>query len=130
MRIKSPVSPTGLFGPAVAGFAKRVTTAQKSSQAMQHFLPKRSSSAATSSHPKMAQTQQPAKTATPAVQPASQPPSPSPAHLRFAFKGVAYQFTVIPFGLSLAPHTFTKCMDAALSQQRQMGFRILNYFDD
>ncbi len=50
--------------------------------------------------------------------------------LRFAFEGVAYQYTVLPFGLSLAPHTFTKCMDAALSPLRQMGIRILNYLDD
>ncbi len=35
--------------------------------------------------------------------------------MRFAFGGVAYQYMVLPFGLSLAPHTFTKCMDAALS---------------
>ncbi len=35
--------------------------------------------------------------------------------LRFAFKGVAYQYKVLPFGLSLAPHTFTQCMDAAQS---------------
>ncbi len=47
----------------------------------------------------------------------------SPHHrrfLRFAFEGVAYQYTVLPFGLSLAPRTFTKCMDAALSPLRQM----------
>ncbi len=48
--------------------------------------------------------------------------------LRFAFEGVAYQYTVLPFGLSLAPRTFTKCMDAALSPLRQMGIRILNYW--
>ncbi len=57
----------------------------------------------------------------------------SPHHrrfLRFAFEGVAYQYTVLPFGLSLAPRTFTKCMDAALSPLRQMGIRILNYLDD
>lgn len=35
--------------------------------------------------------------------------------LKFAFKGVAYQFKVLPFGLALALHTFTKCMNAALS---------------
>ncbi|MGL5400902.1 MAG: reverse transcriptase domain-containing protein, partial [Plesiomonas shigelloides] len=28
--------------------------------------------------------------------------------LRFAFEGVAYQYAVLPFGLSLAPRTFTK----------------------
>ncbi len=50
--------------------------------------------------------------------------------LRFAFEGVAYQYTVLPFGLSLDPRTFMKCMDAALSPLRQMGIRILNYLDD
>ncbi len=53
-----------------------------------------------------------------------------PEDLRFAFEGVAYQYTVLPFGLSLAPHTFTKCMDAALYPLRQKGIRILNYLDD
>ncbi len=47
--------------------------------------------------------------------------------LRFAFKGVAYQYTVLPFGLSLAPRTFTKCMYAAISPLRQLVIRILNY---
>ncbi|KAL0176639.1 hypothetical protein M9458_028969, partial [Cirrhinus mrigala] len=50
--------------------------------------------------------------------------------LRFAFEGVAYQYTVLPFGLSLAPRTFTKCMDTALLPLRQKGIRILNYLDD
>ncbi|KAI2647445.1 Transposon Ty3-G Gag-Pol polyprotein [Labeo rohita] len=50
--------------------------------------------------------------------------------LRFAFEGVAYQYTVLPFGLSLASRTFTKCMDAALFPLRQKGIRILNYLDD
>ncbi len=50
--------------------------------------------------------------------------------LRFAFEGVVYQFKVLPFGLSLAPRTFTRCIDAALSPLRQMGIRILNYLDD
>ncbi|KAL0152776.1 hypothetical protein M9458_052499 [Cirrhinus mrigala] len=50
--------------------------------------------------------------------------------LRFAFEGVAYQYTVLPFGLSLAPRTFMKCTDVALSPLRQRGIRILNYLDD
>ncbi len=57
----------------------------------------------------------------------------SPHHrrfLRFAFEGVAYQYMVLPFGLSLAPCNFMKCMDVALSPLRQMGVRILNYLDD
>ncbi len=59
--LDSPISPSGLFGPAVEGFAERFTEAQKASQAMRHFLPKRSSR-----RPRTAPTQQPAKPA-PAV---------------------------------------------------------------
>ena len=44
--------------------------------------------------------------------------------------GQAYQYTVLPFGLSLAPRTFTKCMDAALAPLRLRGMRVLNYLDD
>ena len=50
--------------------------------------------------------------------------------LRFAFEGQAYQYTVLPFGLSLAPRTFSKCMDSALAPLRKQGMRILNYLDD
>ncbi len=62
----APISPNGLYGPAVKGFAERFTEAQKASQAMRHFLPKRSSPAAAQSRPRTAPTQQPAKPA-PAV---------------------------------------------------------------
>ncbi len=57
----------------------------------------------------------------------------APQHRRFlwfAFVGVAYQYTVLLFGLSLAPRTFTKCMDTALSRLRQTGIHILNYLGD
>ena len=50
--------------------------------------------------------------------------------LRSAFDGQVYQYTVLPFGLSLAPRTFTKCMDTALAPLRGQGMRILNYPDD
>ncbi len=50
--------------------------------------------------------------------------------LRFAFEWMACQYKVLPFGLSLAPRTFTRCMDAALSPLQQMGIRILNYLND
>ncbi|CAM4558259.1 unnamed protein product [Leuciscus chuanchicus] len=50
-------------------------------------------------------------------------------YLRFAFEGQTYQYTVLPFGLSLAPRTFTKCMDAALAPLRLRGMRVLNYLD-
>ncbi|XP_057211386.1 uncharacterized protein LOC130567370 [Triplophysa rosa] len=50
--------------------------------------------------------------------------------LRFAFDGAAFQFAVLPFGLALAPRTFSKCVDAALSPLRASDMRILNYLDD
>ncbi len=50
--------------------------------------------------------------------------------LRFAFGGKAYQYKVLPFGLALAPRTFTKCMDAALAPLGLQGIRVLNYLDD
>ncbi len=49
--------------------------------------------------------------------------------LRFAFENTAYQYSVLPFGLALAPRTFSKCVDAALSPLRAGGMRILNYLD-
>ncbi|KAI2663570.1 Transposon Ty3-I Gag-Pol polyprotein [Labeo rohita] len=48
--------------------------------------------------------------------------------LRFAFEGRAYQYKVLPFGLS--PRVFTKVAEAALSPLWQTGIRILNYLDD
>lgn len=53
-----PVSPTGLFGPAVNHFAECFTAAQKLLQAMRHFLPKCSSSASVSGHQKTPSSQQ------------------------------------------------------------------------
>ncbi|KAI2662293.1 Transposon Ty3-G Gag-Pol polyprotein [Labeo rohita] len=50
--------------------------------------------------------------------------------LRFAFRGEAYQYRVLPFGPALSPRTFTKCVDAALVPLRLQGIRILNYIDD
>ncbi len=59
--LDAPISSGSLFGPAVEGFAERFTECQKSSQAMRHFLPKRTSSTSASSRPKSAPTQQTAK---------------------------------------------------------------------
>ncbi|ROJ57633.1 hypothetical protein DPX16_23832 [Anabarilius grahami] len=56
--LDAPVSPSGLFGPAVEGFTERFTAAQKSFQAMRHFLPKLSSSASAPSRPRPAPAQQ------------------------------------------------------------------------
>ncbi len=51
--LDASMSPSGLFRPAVEGFAEHFTEAQKASQAMRHFLPKRSSSAAAQSRPRL-----------------------------------------------------------------------------
>ncbi len=59
--LDAPVSSGSLFGPAVEDFAEHITENQKSSQAMQHFLPRRTSSSSASSRPRPAPTQQTAK---------------------------------------------------------------------
>ncbi|KAI2647506.1 ORF V: Enzymatic polyprotein [Labeo rohita] len=46
------------------------------------------------------------------------------------FEGRAYQYKVLPFGLSLSPRVFTKVTEAALSPLWRRGIRILNYLDD
>ncbi len=56
-----------------------------------------------------------------------------PSHrkfLRFAFRGKAYQYRVLPFGLALSPRTFTKCVDANLATLQLQGIGILNYIND
>ncbi len=50
--------------------------------------------------------------------------------LRFAFEGRAYQYKVLPFGLSLSPRVFTKVVEAALVPLREAGIRGLNYLDN
>ncbi len=50
--------------------------------------------------------------------------------LRFAFQGHHCQFRVLPFGLSLSPRVFTRCVAAALAPLRAEGLKILPYLDD
>lgn len=50
--------------------------------------------------------------------------------LRFAVQGRCYEYCRLPFGYSLAPRTFSKCVDAALEPLRRRGLRILTYIDD
>ncbi len=59
--LDAPYSSGSLFGSAVEGFAERFTEALKSSQAMRHFLLKRTSSSSASNCPKPAPTPQTAK---------------------------------------------------------------------
>ena len=50
--------------------------------------------------------------------------------LRFAYQGRRWQFRVLPFGLSLSPRVFTRCMAAALAPLQAQGIKILPYLDD
>ena len=50
--------------------------------------------------------------------------------LRFFFQGAHFQYNRLPFGYSLAPRTFSKCMETALQPLRKKGVRVLFYLDD
>ena len=56
-----------------------------------------------------------------------------PAHwrfLRFMWRGQAYQFKAMPFGLTSAPRVFTKVLHPLLAFLRIQGVRIHVYLDD
>ncbi len=73
--LDSPISLKGLFSLALDGFAECFMAAQKSSQDMHRFLPKRSSSVAASNRQKAPSFQQPAK---PGQSPAKPQPKSEP----------------------------------------------------
>ena len=50
--------------------------------------------------------------------------------LRFTVKGMSYQFTCPPFGLSCAPWTFTKVIKPLMTLLKSWGVRIIIYIDD
>ena len=50
--------------------------------------------------------------------------------LRFALDGQVYQYTVLPFGMSLSPRVFSKCTQAAIAPLRAQGIRLDTYLDD
>ena len=51
-------------------------------------------------------------------------------HSHMLFKGTAYEYLVLSFGLSLALQAFTKCLEAAVIPLRAQGIRILAYLHD
>ena len=56
-----------------------------------------------------------------------------PSHrrlLRFIWKGIRYQFKVLPFGLSTAPRTFTKLLRPVAAKLREQGLRLVIYLND
>ena len=51
-------------------------------------------------------------------------------YLRFIWRGILYQFTCLPFGLSSSGRIFTKAMKPAISFLRTMGIRLVIFLDD
>ena len=51
-------------------------------------------------------------------------------YLRFQFNKTIYQFCSLPFGLSTAPRTFTKCMAPVAAHPQLQGINIYSYIDD
>lgn len=50
--------------------------------------------------------------------------------LRFRFQGECYEFIFLPFGLSVAPYTFTKLLKPMAAFLRKQGFISVFYWDD
>ena len=50
--------------------------------------------------------------------------------LRFIWKGKAYQFKALPFGLNVAPLVFTKLLKPIAAFLRKQGVRLILYLDD
>lgn len=55
---------------------------------------------------------------------------PYQKYLRFQQNNVLYEFTCLPFGLSVAPYIFTKIMKPVLRILRTNGILCVNYLDD
>ena len=56
-----------------------------------------------------------------------------PSHQRFLlfrFQHTTYQFAALPFGLSTAPRTFTKCMAPVVAYLCTKGIKLFPYIND
>ncbi|KZS05054.1 Uncharacterized protein APZ42_031859 [Daphnia magna] len=51
-------------------------------------------------------------------------------YLQFAWEGMVYQFTCLPFGLLSAPWAFTKLMKPVVALLWRQGIRLIIYLDD
>ena len=56
--------------------------------------------------------------------------APHRKFLRFGFEGRVYEYTVLPFGMSLSPRVFVKCTQVAVAPLRRQGIRLATYIDD
>jgi len=51
-------------------------------------------------------------------------------YLRFLWQGQAYEYRVLPFGLSSAPRVFTKVLAPVIAHLRKHGVQVYAYLDD
>lgn len=51
-------------------------------------------------------------------------------YLRFQFEGITYEFTAMPYGLSIAPRVFSKIMKEVITFLRSRGLQSVIYLDD
>eukprot|EP00736_Rhodelphis_marinus_P008539 Rmarinus@m.5301 len=51
-------------------------------------------------------------------------------YLRFIWRGKAWQFRAMPFGLNIAPREFTKLMRPVVRHLREVGVHLVIYLDD
>lgn len=51
-------------------------------------------------------------------------------YLRFQVEGLTFEFTCLPFGLSISPYIFTKIMKSVMHCLRSRGFMSVIYLDD
>lgn len=56
--------------------------------------------------------------------------TPHRKYLRFAFRGICYEYRMLPFGLSLSSKVFVCCTEAAIAPLRWQGIRMATYLDD
>ena len=54
----------------------------------------------------------------------------NPGNLRFIYGHQVYQFTALPFGMTLSPWIFTKLMDVIAAHLRQRAISLFPYLDD
>lgn len=50
--------------------------------------------------------------------------------LHFSYLGHHFQYTALPFGLSLAPRVFTKVLAALIADLKEVPVRLQAYLDD
>jgi len=55
---------------------------------------------------------------------------PHKKFLRFKWKNKTYQFSSLPFGITVAPYVFTKMLKTPVAYLRRMGIRLTIYLDD